>query len=186
MLISPAGAALLRVVRDVRPEQLDDPTPCPDWTVRQLVNHLMFWAPVLERAGRKEPVRPLPDPEQDLAVGDWQQRYAALTGSLVDAWSDPAAWTGTSRMTGPESPAQLFGGMTLCELVLHGWDLASATGQELACDDETATHLHQIIEPMAAQARSMGAFGPRVSVEESASPLWRALAFSGRDPRWAR
>jgi uncharacterized protein (TIGR03086 family) len=185
-LISPAAVAMVEVALKVRPDQLDGPTPCPDWTVRQLVSHLMYWAPVLERAGRKAPVEPLPDAERDLAVGDWQERLGAQAQALAAAWREPAAWTGTSRMTGPESPAQLFGGMTLCELVLHGWDLARATDQELACDEATATGLYRLMEPMAAHGRSMGAFGPRVVLADSAPPLPRVLAMSGRDPDWIR
>ena len=130
-LIPPAGQAIADVCRGVKPDHLNAATPCPDWTVRQLVSHLRYWSPVLERAGRKQPVptEPLPDADADLAVDDWHERYAEQLTTLVDAWRDPAAWTGTTRMTGPEGPAPLYGGMVLCELVLHGWDLARATGQ---------------------------------------------------------
>ncbi|GIH21062.1 TIGR03086 family metal-binding protein [Rugosimonospora africana] len=183
-LIVPAGVALADVVRNVRPDQLDEPTPCPDWTVRQLVNHLMFWAPVMERAARKDPVRPLSDLDQDLVVDDWRERCARLVDALAEAWSQPDAWIGTSRMTGPESPAAMFGGMVLCEFVLHGWDLARATGQELACAEATALGTYAVVEPMLVQGRSMGVFGPEVAVPETAPELWRVVAVSGRDPNW--
>jgi uncharacterized protein (TIGR03086 family) len=184
-LIPPAGAHLAEVVGGVKPDQLDAPTPCPDWTVRQLVSHLRYWTPVLERAGRKAPVpEELPDPERDLAVADWQERYAEQLAGLVEAWADPAAWTGTTRMVGPEGPAPMYGGMVLGEFVLHGWDLARATGQQLACDDATALAAYESTAPLAEQGRSMGVYGPEVEVGPDAPPLWRALGLSGRDPRW--
>jgi uncharacterized protein (TIGR03086 family) len=184
--IPAAGANLADLVRGVKPDQLDAPTPCPDWTVRQLVSHLMYWSPVLERAGRRQPVpdEPLPDPAEDLVAGDWQDRYAQQLAGLVDAWREPAAWTGTSRMIGTDGPASMYGGMVLGEFVLHGWDLARATGQEFACAEEIAAAAYEAVASMAEQGRSMGIFGPEVEVGAAAPALWRALAVSGRDPRW--
>src|SRR5439155_9699757 len=124
------------------------------------------------------------DPDADLVVGDWQERYAQQLASLVEAWAEPAAWTGTSRMVGTDGPAALYGGMVLGEFVLHGWDLARATGQELACDDAIALATYEATAPIAEQGRSMGIYGPEVQIGPDAPPLWRALALSGRDPRW--
>src|SRR2546423_14186977 len=107
-LIPPAGAHLADVVSGVKPDQLDAPTPCPDWTVRRLVSHLMYWSPVLERAGRKQPDEPLPDPDADLVVGDWQVRYAQLLARLVEAGAQPAACAGARPTGGAAGPGGVF------------------------------------------------------------------------------
>jgi uncharacterized protein (TIGR03086 family) len=100
------------------------PTPCRDWSVRQLVDHQLEWGPAPVAAARKEPAPPTP-----VTVGasaDLEPHFAALT----EAWSDPAAWAGVTRLGGPmELPAAMIGGMVLGEVVVHGWDLARATGQ---------------------------------------------------------
>ncbi|MFD2083567.1 hypothetical protein [Actinopolymorpha cephalotaxi] len=74
--------------------------------------------------------------------------------------------------------------MLFDELVLHGWDLAVATGQSLDCPDDVARAAYDATARSAEQAREMGLFGPPVEVPTRASELDRVLALSGRDPRW--
>jgi uncharacterized protein (TIGR03086 family) len=169
----------------VRSDQLGCVTPCREYDVRALLNHLMFWAPVLTRAGRKQSVLSGRDADaQDFTQGDWQTSYAAQLDDLAAAWGAAAAWEGMTRMTGPDLPAPFAGAMTLAELVVHSWDLAVASGQDFHCDDDIAAAGYQAISQMAEQGRAMGAFGDEVSVPNSASLLDRLLAVSGRDPNW--
>lgn len=84
-----------------------------------------------------------------------------------------------------ELPAPLAAELTMGDLVLHGWDLATATGQEFKCDDELAAAVEAGCRSTAELARSMGLFGPELAVPPDASPLDRALAVSGRDPSWS-
>jgi uncharacterized protein (TIGR03086 family) len=75
--------------------------------------------------------------------------------------------------------------MVLGEFVLHGWDLARASGRVLECDPAAATAVYESAVAMGEQARSMGVYGPAVEVAEDASPLERALGAAGRDPGWS-
>jgi len=182
-----AAAQIVGIGHEVKPEQLTAPTPCQDYDVRALVNHVLYWLPVLELAARKQPIptdRPAQG-EQDLTEGDWRTLLAEWVQRLATAWADPAAWQGTTSMGGGEFPSSMAGSMTLVELVLHGWDLARATGQPFDCGDDVAEATYRLLAQMAEKGRAMGAFGPEVAVPESAPPLRRALGAAGRDPDWS-
>ncbi|MBF9133411.1 TIGR03086 family protein [Plantactinospora sp. S1510] len=184
-----AATTLVEIIRNIKPDQLDAPTPCAEYDVRKLINHLLFWGPPLEGAGRKETVRPpaAADTEVDLTGGDWAAELEAQVGRTAEAWSQPAAWEGTTRVVGPtELPATMIGGMVVCEMVAHGWDLAQATGQKPDWDDELLAFVHEEVSRTAEQGRQMGAYGPEVSVPASSSTLDRVLGIIGRDPDWRR
>jgi uncharacterized protein (TIGR03086 family) len=70
-------------------------------------------------------------------------------------------------------------------MVLHGWDLAKATGQEYRCDDTVAADLLQTVEAQGEMFRQYKGFADVIDVPESASTFHRALGLSGRDPAWA-
>ena len=183
-----AAATMAEIVRNLKPDQLAAATPCAEFDVRGLVNHLLFWGPSLVGAARKELVAPPAESESDvdLTEGDLVGALLAHVDAVRSAWSDPAAWRGTTRMGGPmELPADLVGGMVVGELVVHGWDLARATGQRPEWDEELARYVRAEVARSAEQGRAMGIYGPEVTVPDGASDLDHALAASGRDPGWA-
>lgn len=184
-----AGASIVRIIGNIKSGQLDAPTPCADYDVAKLLNHLLFWGPSLAAAARKETVAPPTESETgtDLVGADWRDAVPALIESTVAAWSRPEAWEGMTRMGGPdETPAALIGGMVVVELVVHGWDLARATGQHHDWDDDLVAFVHAEVGKTAEFGRELGAYGPRVDVPESSSTFDRMLGLTGRDPAWAR
>ncbi|NUT49055.1 MAG: TIGR03086 family protein, partial [Saccharothrix sp.] len=78
-LIDLAVATALEVVDKIEPEQLDAPTPCTEYDVRKLLNHLLFWSPPLDGAARKQAVPPpaAAEADVDLTTGDWAADLAA-------------------------------------------------------------------------------------------------------------
>lgn len=182
-----AATPLLEIIHNIKPDQLDAPTPCAEYDVRGLVGHLLFWGPSLEGAARKELVPPPGEveAEADLTDGDWATALEEHLNRTAAAWSAAGAWEGVTRMGGPmELPASLIGGMVLGELVVHGWDLARATGQHLSLDDELLSYLHDEVARSAQQGRDMGIYGPEVAVPASAPTLDRVLGLTGRNPAW--
>lgn len=186
-MMARAAASFVEIVRTIDPDQLQARTPCSGYDVRGLVDHLLFWGPSLEGAARKESVSPpaASEADVDLTRGDWAAALETQVERTVAAWSEPGAWEGTTQLGSPmELPASLIGDMVLGELVVHGWDLARATGQHLTVDDEVGEHLVEAVAKTAEQGREMGVYGPEVAVPDTARPLDRVLGLTGRDPGW--
>jgi uncharacterized protein (TIGR03086 family) len=185
-MMAAAGAVAVRVARGVRPDQLDAPTPCPDWDVRTLVNHLVLWSAFRsEAAARKQPTDETYTEDTDFTQGDWAETFAAQLDRATAAWAEPGATDGETGLAGGSMPATVIAAMMLGELVVHGWDLATATGQELAVDPEVLAAVREFGDTMGPMARQMGAFGAEVSVPDTAPPLDQVLGLVGRDPHWA-
>lgn len=186
-LVARAAAPISATVRATRAGQLDAPTPCREYDVRGLLNHLLYWGPSLVAAAADTPVAPPApsDREADLVGADWADRLEAQTARLTSAWAEPGAWEGSTRIVGPDPlPASMIGGMVITELVVHAWDLARATGQRPEWDDELLEFVLLAVEQTAEQGRELGAYGPLVPVLDSAPVLDRILGLTGRDPGW--
>ncbi|WP_370969201.1 TIGR03086 family metal-binding protein [Amycolatopsis sp. cg9] len=182
-LLRPAAAEFLRVATAVT--ELTAPTPCAGYDVRGLLNHLLYWGPWLLAAGRREDPPPGGAEAESALVGeDWRAALEKQTETLVDVFGTPSAWTGVTALGTTQLPASVVGDMVLGEFVLHGWDLARASDQELAVAPEAATAVYESAVLMGEQARSMGVYGPEVPVPAEASALDRALGASGRNPFW--
>jgi uncharacterized protein (TIGR03086 family) len=191
--LRPATDEVARVVGGVREDQLGGTTPCPDYPVAALLDHLMGLCVAFTCAARKEPM-PTDggESQQGEATADhlepaWRERLPERLRELVTAWEDPAAWEGECTAGGVTMPSAVMGLVALDEVAVHGWDLARATGQDYRLDEATtATVLAFTAEsatPENADART-GIFGPVVEVPADA-PAWdRALGFAGRDPGW--
>lgn len=188
-LVERAAAPMSKLIRSVSPEQLTAPTPCAEFDVRALLNHLLFWGPSLAGAARKQTVDPpaATESEVDLVAGDWSAALDTYLDDLAAAWRDPSAWQGTTHVAGPaELPAPLIGGMVVTELTVHSWDLSRALHLTPAWDDDLLRFAHDHLEATAPMGRDMGAFGPEVPVAPTAPLLDRLLGLSGRDPHWSR
>ncbi|WJV49548.1 TIGR03086 family metal-binding protein [Streptomyces flavofungini] len=185
----PQTQLVARLAGAVKDDQLDGPTPCPDYAVRHLLGHVVFLTLAFTEAGRKElgeitgtdPGSALPD----LAEG-WREALPGQLALLAEAWRDPAAWTGDTRAADVDLPGDIAGTIAMNELVLHGWDLARATGQEYAPDEAGLAVSYAMVSATAAEppeARG-NLFGPPLPVPEGASLLDQVVALSGRDPAW--
>jgi uncharacterized protein (TIGR03086 family) len=185
--VSNAAEAMAAIVRNISPDQLANKTPCTEYDVRALLNHLLFWGPSLAGAGRKESLAPpaASESDVDLTAGDWRGDLIAQLESVASAWAPPSAWEGEASMGTPHVlPAPVLGDMIMGELAVHGWDLAVSTGQRLELPAETQTRLLDSMVGAVAQGREMGLFGPEVAVPADAPTVDRVLGLTGRDPAW--
>jgi uncharacterized protein (TIGR03086 family) len=189
--LGPAANEVARLLEQVRPEQLDHPTPCAGTSVAGLLDHLMGLTLAFTRAARKTvPEGGSAAPQASAAALDpgWRSLLPARLDELTAAWRDPAAWTGMTEAGGVTMPGEVMGVVALDELVLHGWDLARATGQAFECDPASAAAVLEFTRASALPqhaAMREGLFGPVVDVAQDASVLDRALGFAGRDPAWS-
>jgi uncharacterized protein (TIGR03086 family) len=180
---------LAGLIGHVTPGQAPLPTPCPEFDVGGLRQHVLGWLPLFATALGDPHGEHRPDPgayqaSDDAATASAEVRHSA---ALVRQALAAGVGQGTVRLIGGELPGRAVVGMLTGEAIAHGWDLAQATGlpwkpAEAVC--ETAlTELGHMLQP---QFRGPGkAFGTQVPVQDDASALDRLLAFTGRDPRWA-
>jgi uncharacterized protein (TIGR03086 family) len=178
---------LLDTAAHVTDDQLDAPTPCEGRTVRLLLGHVVgltraFRASAEKDLGQWTDVDPDADGWPDVDA-DWRETLAERGPALVGAWRDPAAWTGMTRAGGVDLPGEVAGLVALDEVVLHGWDLARATGQDYEVDEATAEALMPFVSGFDPSG-TPGLFGPAREVPEGASRFARVLARAGRDPGW--
>ncbi|WP_439656357.1 TIGR03086 family metal-binding protein [Lentzea sp. HUAS TT2] len=101
------------------------------------------------------------------------------------AWRAPEAWEGMTRAGGVDLPGEVAGAVALEEIVLHGWDLARATGQPFEVDEGLLQVVHGNATSIGPDDRDGSLFGAAVEVDSNAPLLDRVLGLSGRNPAWA-
>lgn len=184
--LSDAAGATALVVDHVTPAELKDPTPCAEWDVRALLNHVILWTSYsLERRAHGESVAPELMERDFAAEPDFARAYRAQLDRAVAAWADPAVWDRELDMMGAKTPAADVGALIIAEMILHGWDLAAATGQGYSVSDRAAEAALLAVEANAELFRQYKGFADPVTVAADARVLDRLLALSGRDPAWA-
>lgn len=125
--LRPATARVAEVIDGITDDQLEEPTPCTDTSVREMLNHLLgLTVAFRDAAGKVEgPTTSTPPTKVSSALpDDWRDRLHAQLDEVAQAWSDPRAWEGMTMAGGVRFPAQAAGLVTLNEVQMHGWDLA--------------------------------------------------------------
>jgi uncharacterized protein (TIGR03086 family) len=180
-LLSRAIPVAQRVVDGIRPEQLAAPTPCPEWDVRTLLNHLTVFHRMATAAATGDA---MPGWSDDLLGDDPPSAFAAAARDAGAALASPGALDRTYPLPWGETPGESVGRMLLADTVIHAWDLAKATGQPTALDPD-------LCEQVLAWGRSVmrpeyrtpeAGFGPEVPVPPDAPACARLAAFYGRHP----
>ncbi len=170
------------IIAGVRPDQMDLPTPCTEWNVRQVINHNLKVAEctlsLLSGTGFVNPME-VDDP---LPTEGASGAFEATTFAILEAVKSPGAAerfieTPVMSMSTPQLLMQVFG-----DLMIHKWDLATATGQDTSMDDGLAEICYNLIEPQMEGSRQMGMFGPIVTVPPNASARDKLLGLAGRAP----
>lgn len=170
-------AALLAAVR---PEQLSAPTPCPEYDVQALVNHIVGWLQVFAAAAHG---RTFDGDPAGFVSADPMTDFQTAADSVVAGWRAGGV-DRTVHLIGAELPAQMVLAMTLMEYVTHGCDLATATGQAAPFSEaELALTLERARVTLPDQYRGEGkAFGHVIEVADDAPVIDRLLGFMGRRP----
>jgi uncharacterized protein (TIGR03086 family) len=188
--IEPATKRMAELVRQVPDDALGTPTPC-GIPLGALLDHIGTLALAFTGAGRKSEgglTGPPPRPDASNLASDWRESIPGALEQLADAWNEPEAWTGMTKVGGMDMPGEAAGVVALDEVVMHSWDVARATDQPYDVDPDLLEALMDFLSEMAspgmADARE-GLFGPVVPVPDEAPLLDRALGLAGRDPKWS-
>ena len=175
-----------QVLANVTDDQLSASTPCEKLPVDELVAHVGGLALAFTAAARKDfgPLTDTPPTFDGALDDDWRTAYPQHLAELAAAFGDPAAWQGMSRAGGVDFPGEVAGMVALTEVVVHGWDLARATGQTYGIDAATAEAVLPHVAQFAAEEPVEGLFGRAVPVADDAPVLDRIVGMTGRDPAW--
>jgi uncharacterized protein (TIGR03086 family) len=187
----PAAERLAGLVARVSDDELGSPTPCPAYTLGDLIDHVGGLALAFTAAARKAGgpyVEQTPSGQAGRLGADWRERITADLQDLARAWGEPGAWSGMTRIARMDAPAEMVGLTAADELVVHGWDVATATGQPYAVEpamlDAAQRFLSQFASPDAPAGPEVP-FGPSMQVPGDAPMLDRIVALAGRDAAWA-
>jgi uncharacterized protein (TIGR03086 family) len=187
----PAAQHLAILVTGVDDAQRAAPTPCPAYQVGDLLEHIGTLARAFAAAARKDrgPLTGQPAAgDATRLAADWRVSIPRDLGTLAQAWSAPGAWDGITRIAAMDSPAGMVGVTLADELVVHGWDLARATGQPFQPDPAAVRAARSFLDLFASPDAPAGdevAFGPSRPTSPSAPDLDQVLALAGRDLTWA-
>jgi uncharacterized protein (TIGR03086 family) len=169
------------LVRSVEGETWQAPTPCADWDVRALVNHVVvedLWTPPLMRGATLEEVGDAFDGDQ---LGDDSVGACETAGrAAVEAVGEPGALARSVHLSFGVTPASEYVWQLFADHLIHAWDLARATGQDERLDPELVDAVSEWFAANEDAYRASGAIGPRPQLPDDADAQTRLLAAFGR------
>ncbi|MBA2552443.1 MAG: TIGR03086 family protein [Geodermatophilaceae bacterium] len=179
--------AFERKVAGVRPDQWSDPSPCADWTARDVVGHVIDMHGVMLRPLDRQ-LSPAPSLQDDPLAA-----FRAAREDVEALLDDPELAAVEHDSPGGRMSVEAHVDQVVSEdLVLHGWDLARATGQDDTIDPDDVERMWPSAQTIGEEMRTPNLFGPGIlvygpEVEVAAdAPLHdRLLGAIGRDPGWA-
>lgn len=177
--IERATAFAAEKVKGVTSDDLAKPTPCPDFDVRALLNHVIGNLEML-RSAAAEGKAPLPQGDQ--FGSDPGAVYAERRAALIAALQGDGVLDGNWEMPFGTLPASMMASIAFMEHLTHGWDIAKATGQDVTMPPVLVTECAATVAPMESMLRTPGVCGPAVAVGADASEQDKLIALMGRQP----
>ncbi len=171
-------------VRQVGADQWSRPTPCSDWDVRALVNHVVYeerWTKPIVDGRTIEEVGTAFD--GDLLGDDPVAATASAGAEAVAAVDERVPEGSTVQLSFGEVPIDEYVMQLTADHLVHGWDLAAATGADRTLDAELVAVVAEWFAPQEEMWRSAGAIGARVDTDRD-DPQSKLLASYGRNPDW--
>lgn len=170
-----AQDAFAGVLANVSPEELDAPTPCPDWTVADLIEHVLGGN---ERVGQWAGLYRQPPARPDSLI----EAHLAGASAAQQVFARPGGMTAVLELPFGQLPGSVVVGMRGTDVLTHAWDLAAATGQSTDLDPELATYLLAAVRArVSPDFRGPGKFfGDEQPCPADRPPADRLAAFLGR------
>jgi uncharacterized protein (TIGR03086 family) len=165
----------------VTPGQWHDPTPCTEWDLKQVANHIIgenLWAAELFRGRTIAEVGNRLD--GDLAGNNPAAAYATSVGAASEAVTAPAAMETTCHLSFGDYSGSDYAAQLLLDTLVHGWDIARASGQDTRLDQDLVAACMPIAKELTTQFRAAGVFGEDLPVAADADAQTRLLAMMGR------
>jgi uncharacterized protein (TIGR03086 family) len=172
-----------RLTANMTDDQLDAQTPCEEWKVRDLLNHITGGAEMFALSAEHGSV---PESEMGRLMGgdnlgsDWRGAWSAASKKAVAVYSQPGVMDKTVTLPFGEMPADVALSIAVFDVTTHAADLATATGQQLDDDELLDAALAMGKQMIGPDWRSPGIFGPEQPCADDASATQKLLAFAGR------
>jgi len=166
-------------VTGVAPADLSSPTPCAEFDVRGLLNHMIGGLAMLTTAanGGKAQI-----PQGDQFADDPAAVYDDRRRALMTAVRGDGALDHNWEMPFGSMPGAMMAQIAFMEHLTHAWDVAKATGQDTTLPNDLVIECLEVVTPMDAMLRMPGVCGPAVSIPDDATPQDKLIAFLGRNP----
>jgi uncharacterized protein (TIGR03086 family) len=170
------------LMHQVEPDQWDNHTPCTDWSVRDLVNHIVnedMWTPELFAGKTIEEVGDRFDGDLlgDDPAGAWHRASKEAVSAVQDEGAmERMVNVSWGQISGREYAEQLF-----LDHLVHGWDLAVGIGADTTLDPELVEFCYEGAKKQEQLLRASGSFGEKVDVPEDADTQTLLLALLGRE-----
>ena len=170
-----------KIVAGVTADDLAKQTPCTEFKVTDLLQHLVGSNVMFTKIAKGDSfqgAQALPDMPGDDPIQAWKESSRQVS----EAWQDRDLLQKTVDLPFGTVPAEFGLGIHFLEVLVHGWDLAKATGQEAKLDPDLAQAAYDMISPVIEMGRAGGAFGPEVPVSPDAPIHERLVGLLGRAP----
>jgi uncharacterized protein (TIGR03086 family) len=166
-------------VQGVTPADLSKPTPCTEFDLRALLNHMIGGLAMLTTAAEGEKAA-IPDGDQfgSDPAGAYNQRRRALITAVRGEGVLDRDW----EMPFGAMPGAMMARIAFMEHLTHAWDVAKATGQDSTLPADLVAECVEVVTPMDEMLRMPGVCGPAVDIPDDASPADKLVAFLGRTP----
>jgi uncharacterized protein (TIGR03086 family) len=178
-----AMASTLHIIEQVPPDRWHAPTPCTEWDARQVANHLIgenLWAAELLQGKTVGQVGTALD--GDLTGADPAAAYRGSVEIARQAIEAPGAMAAMCHLSFGDYSGADYAGQLFMDTLIHGWDIASGTGQQVRLDPELVSPCLPIAEELSRKFREAGVFGDDLPVPDDADPQTKLLALVGRRP----
>ena len=170
-----------RVVAGIGDQQWDEVSDCEDWTVRELVNHIVtgnYWAEELASGKTIEEVGDRLD--GDVLGDDPVSVYDDSAVRAAAAFRAPGAMDAPCAVSYGPVPGSVYCGHRFIDVLVHGWDVAKSTGQDTTLPPDLVDACWAVVEPQLDMLVGSGAFGTTVEVPDDADAQTKLLAVLGR------
>lgn len=195
-LLERAISYALGNLHNVTQDALTRPTPCRQWDLRELLEHMYDSLAALQEASDDGHVALGPVPWHADPAANLVAALRSRAGRLLGAWARPGAglegggagtaWAGAGPVTvsvgGVPAPAGLLAGAGAVEIAVHGWDVGQACGRPSPIPPQLATEMLALVPLIVTDADRPARFAEPVWLPAGASPGDRLVAYLGRPP----
>jgi uncharacterized protein (TIGR03086 family) len=165
-----------RVIAGVTPDQYEDVTPCTEWTVHDLLEHMIGVVAGFGAAAAGTSPSPF-------ALGsEPAEQFAAAAKAALSAWRNDGVMERVIDAGPGPMPGHVVASINLFDTATHTWDLATATGQDSTLPDDVAVAALDASRSIISPEIRVGRFGPEIAPPASADPTAQLVAFLGRTP----